>query len=66
MKIFIASLCGLALGVCITFWLLHPISDARDPFLAVAASTNAIVDTISERDPTFRERYVKRLMAGAR
>lgn len=56
---------GVIAGALLGLSLSHAMASekARDPVGELARAFNAVVDTLAETDPTFRERFLERLEA---
>lgn len=61
---FLLSTCAvvatLSLALIAALFVRHHLSK-NDPFLGVATYSSAIVETIAESDPAFRDRFLSRL-----
>lgn len=68
MKITSTLFAGLVFGALLALSLTHATAaeTPRDPLAPLARAINALVDTISETDPTFRERFLKKLEVGSK
>lgn len=68
MKTICASLFGLFLGALIVLSFHHATAAEllRDPISPITKAINALIDTLTETDPSFRERFLKNLEAAAK
>lgn len=56
---------GVIAGALLSLSLSHAMASekAHDPVAGLARAFNALVDTLAETDPSFRERFLKKLEA---
>lgn len=68
MKTSSAFFAGLVCGALLALSLTHATAaeQPHDPIAPLARAFNALVDTLAETDPTFRERFTKKLEAATK